>query len=937
MFYGLFLFESFSAKFSATIFIMFVRLYSLFFFLGFLLLGSPIAFAATRTWDGGGGTGLCSTATNWSSDTVPVAGDTVIFNTTSTTVTWDSSCPSAIASMSLATGFTGRVVLGQNFTLTGSLTLAENQLLDLRRYDVDASGASVSNSGIILLKGTQTATNIPINTTAGTIQFDGASTPLSLGAFTAFYNLVLSGTGTYQSTRDITVVNSAIVRGRYAYQRTITIDHTKVSGTGTLTDFPFYFSLTDDDLKSIHNGGQIWTGSGYDIAFVDADGATLDFEIDEYIPVTGTYSAWVRIPTLSPTEDVTIYLMYGSPSITTTQERATSVWDSNYGFVHHLNRSGSVIYDATSNGNNGGSLVKVLGGQTGKLGKAYQFSTSTGGRYTIANNASLNGWDDFTVSAWGKLTNSSVSTFQGLVARGWASAGSWKFQRWTNGGSPGLLFQLKDGAASFMTRYSACTCLNDQWYYYVGVFDKQNFMKTYVDGVLGGTKTISNTGTNTTTASIYVGADPFGQNWYGLLDEIRLSKVVRSDGWIATEYANQSSPSTFITAGAQSDNVILGGSTWNLIGYTVSASAASFVNGGIIVVGTGSFINISTLTVSDGTTPGTITMSLADANANTNGTSLQTVTVVSDNETFTLTETGVASGIFTATVPTACGTNIANSGIIEREGSTSYFIHTQYTDSDDSTDIALVTSQLIDGCTTTSAAPITSGGGGSRSRVFSPIVQRYPTTTPDTVSDVPQVAGPPSRSSKRQSQFRDVPMSAWFFDSVQNLVSYDIVSGYRNPDGSAMNVFGPADLVTYAQLAKMLLKIRDTLTPNQLSPTAVSKNISAQTTWAEPYIAEAEKILSLYVPSLDVHQPLSRGEVAQTLLDFLKKKPQSDLSNPFVDLPEFHPYHDALLTTVSMGLFSGDDTGHTVRPDDNLSRAESAKLLSLLLKMMQSQ
>jgi methylaspartate ammonia-lyase len=36
----------------------------------------------------------------------------------------------------------------------------------------------------------------------------------------------------------------------------------------------------------------------------------------------------------------------------------------------------------------------------------------------------------------------------------------------------------------------------------------------------------------------------------GTLDEVRVSSTARSAGWIATEYNNQSSPSTFYTVGA---------------------------------------------------------------------------------------------------------------------------------------------------------------------------------------------------------------------------------------------------------------------------------------------------------------------------------------------------------------------------------------------------
>lgn len=48
-----------------------------------LLVFSTPAFAATRTWDGGGADNLASNALNWSSNIVPVANDAVVFNATS--------------------------------------------------------------------------------------------------------------------------------------------------------------------------------------------------------------------------------------------------------------------------------------------------------------------------------------------------------------------------------------------------------------------------------------------------------------------------------------------------------------------------------------------------------------------------------------------------------------------------------------------------------------------------------------------------------------------------------------------------------------------------------------------------------------------------------------------------------------------------------------
>jgi hypothetical protein len=45
-----------------------------------------------------------------------------------------------------------------------------------------------------------------------------------------------------------------------------------------------------------------------------------------------------------------------------------------------------------------------------------------------------------------------------------------------------------------------------------------------------------------------------GYFYHGLIDELRISNTVRSAGWIATEYNNQSSPSTFLSEGSQENS-----------------------------------------------------------------------------------------------------------------------------------------------------------------------------------------------------------------------------------------------------------------------------------------------------------------------------------------------------------------------------------------------
>jgi hypothetical protein len=101
---------------------------------------------------------------------------------------------------------------------------------------------------------------------------------------------------------------------------------------------------------------RILNPNGYDIFFsTDPNGLTkLDHEMEEYNPVTGQVVAWVRIPTLSHTTDTVLYLFYGNPNITSSQQNPGGVWNSNYQAVYHLaNVANGVANDSTNLADNG--------------------------------------------------------------------------------------------------------------------------------------------------------------------------------------------------------------------------------------------------------------------------------------------------------------------------------------------------------------------------------------------------------------------------------------------------------------------------------------------------------------------------------------------------------------------------------------------------------
>jgi hypothetical protein len=75
----------------------------------------------------------------------------------------------------------------------------------------------------------------------------------------------------------------------------------------------------------------------------------------------------------------------------------------------------------------------------------------------------------------------------------------------------------------------------------------------YVDGVPRGPATLNNVDTTGTQGIIGNASIAFGSdlNLDGQIDEIRISNIARSAAWIATEYNNQSAPSSFYTVGEE--------------------------------------------------------------------------------------------------------------------------------------------------------------------------------------------------------------------------------------------------------------------------------------------------------------------------------------------------------------------------------------------------
>lgn len=160
-----------------------MRLCLLLLFLAVFASPIPLARAAsTRTWDGGGADALATTCANWSSNTCPVAGDSVTFDGTSTkSATWDLAASVTIVTFAINSGYTGTVTLSTNLTVTGTMTVG--------------AGTLSAGSTTLTFTGSGTVFSVSGTFTYATSTVVYACTAACAIAPSAFYNLTINSPG----------------------------------------------------------------------------------------------------------------------------------------------------------------------------------------------------------------------------------------------------------------------------------------------------------------------------------------------------------------------------------------------------------------------------------------------------------------------------------------------------------------------------------------------------------------------------------------------------------------------------------------------------------------------------------------------------------------------------------------------------------------------
>ena len=333
----------------------------------------------------------------------------------------------------------------------------------------------------------------------------------------------------------------------WQYRKQITIDHTQVEGT--LENLPVLFSTIDADLSKAQTDGG-------DILFMNGIGTStkMHHEVETFHQSSGDLLAWINIPVLSGSEDVTFYMYYGNPSCID-QEYPEKTWDSHYMAVWHMNdATASTIMDSTKNGNDATKKAADAPVEwNGKIGKGQRYNrTSTTWEYiTVNNHDSLEISGDFTITAWiYPYTTENMK----VAGKHQEFSGDYKGYsiNWNiNGPTTKMSMRVDGGGYNYEYIYADEAKQPNDWYYMTGV--KQSGINyLYIDGIQQ-----SETGTQTLLNSDYpfcIGAwrtDEASGNFNGIIDEVRISDIGRSPEWIQTMYNSMNNPTQFLSTGPE--------------------------------------------------------------------------------------------------------------------------------------------------------------------------------------------------------------------------------------------------------------------------------------------------------------------------------------------------------------------------------------------------
>lgn len=301
-----------------------------------------------------------------------------------------------------------------------------------------------------------------------------------------------------------------------------TLEGANLQSSASVDGFPILLRLHKDSFPFSQAKPQ-----GEDLRFSSATGKPLAYQVEQWEPSAGIASIWVRLPTIQGNARQAIRVHWGMADAAS-ESNPKAVFNESNGYASVWHMTDPVVDDAggtdtkdqgTTSSQGVIGQARHLAGKQGIFGgdKITTYPTGTGPMTTEAwfRAGQTNG----TVLAWGEEKRPSKVMFNFLSP-------------------PRMAIQC------YFADVEAKTPLaTNQWYHVVHTYS-ENDSRVYVNGVLDGTSTPLLD--MPATSRLWIGGWYNNYNFVGDIDEVRISKVVRSADWVKLQYENQKPMQTLV-------------------------------------------------------------------------------------------------------------------------------------------------------------------------------------------------------------------------------------------------------------------------------------------------------------------------------------------------------------------------------------------------------
>lgn len=322
----------------------------------------------------------------------------------------------------------------------------------------------------------------------------------------------------------------------WPHSRTLTIlttpDGADLPASASEVGFPLLVRLN----REIFDFSQT-APDGADLRFATREGTALAYQIEEWNPRTGSAAIWVRLPEIHGNTRQEIQMFWGNQGAQG-ESSGAAVFNASNGYlgVMHLNESGDALRDEV------GSLSPTNAGTTsvpGRVGLARHFEVQKG----------IHCGDGLTQLPIGSAPHTSQAWFRAAapnaIVLGWGNEQAQGKVTMRVASPPHLQMECYFSGVNVS---GGTTLIPGQWVHAVHTCELGN-SRLYLNGRLDGVSQRPDSPLALKSpARMWLGGWYDDYRFVGDIDEVRLSKVVRSADWIKLEYENQKPLQTLVGA-----------------------------------------------------------------------------------------------------------------------------------------------------------------------------------------------------------------------------------------------------------------------------------------------------------------------------------------------------------------------------------------------------